>query len=266
MAGVHWHQADLLAPGSVARLIREAQPTHLVHMAWIAKPGIYWNSPENEQWFKASCELFEAFAAAGGRRLFAAGTCAEYDWTADGVLIEDSSPLKPHTAYGRGKLETWRYVQGLVQARRLSAAWGRVFFPYGPHEPAVRLIPSVICSLLRGDPALCTSGRQRRDFLHVDDVAAAITAVLNSDLRGAVNIASGQAIAVREVVQMIGRMIGRPERVRLGAIADRPDDCPLLVGDIRRLREEVGWNPQYSLEQGLMQTVEWWQQRQSNGA
>ena len=66
-----------------------------------------------------------------------------------------------------------------------------IFFLYGPHEPPGRLIPSVIQALLKGEFARCSHGRQIRDFLYVEDVAEAFVALLDSDITGPVNIASG---------------------------------------------------------------------------
>ena len=75
-----------------------------------------------------------------------------------------------------------------------------MFFLYGPHEHPDRLVSSVILSLLRGEPAKCSHGRQIRDYMHVQDVANGLVALLDSDVRGAVNVSSGQATTLREIV------------------------------------------------------------------
>jgi nucleoside-diphosphate-sugar epimerase len=135
-------------------------------------------------------------------------------------------------------------------------AWGRIFFLYGPDEPAGRLVPSVAHGLLAGRPVPTTSGDQVRDFLHVEDAAAAFVALAGSDASGAVNIASGDPVTVREVVDMLARAAGRPELPRPGALPDRAGDPPRLVADVTRLRQEVGLTPRIALYDGLAGTLE----------
>ena len=78
-------------------------------------------------------------------------------------------------------------------------------------------MPDVITSLLAGREALCSDGLVERDFMHVADVAAALIAVLESDVTGPINIASGCCLPLRDVISRIAEEIGRPELVRLGA-------------------------------------------------
>jgi nucleoside-diphosphate-sugar epimerase len=252
--GVGRRDVDLLEADAVQRLVAELQPTHLLHFAWYAEPGAFWDSPENARWEAAGVGLLDAFAAAGGMRAVVAGTCAEYDWTGEGVLSEHSTPLAPRTAYGRAK----NALHAAAAELDISLAWGRIFFLYGPNEDERRLVASVVRSLLSGAPARTTHGRQRRDFLHVADVGDAFAALLASDVEGAVNIGSGQGVAVSDVVQRIAALVGRPELVELGAVEAPADDPPLLVADVARLRDEVGWQPALTLDEGLRDTVEWW--------
>ncbi|TVP77652.1 MAG: NAD-dependent epimerase/dehydratase family protein, partial [Puniceicoccaceae bacterium] len=112
--------------------------------------------------------------------------------------------------------------------------------------------------LLRGEEAPCSPGTQIRDFLHVDDVAGAFVALLDSETSGAVNIASGHPVSVRDVVQEIARQVGEPSLLKLGALPARPGEPGLLVADAARLTTEVGYMPEYTLETGIRQTIHWW--------
>src|SRR5258706_14740282 len=76
--GVTWHQCDLLDSPAAVGLLQRIAPSHLLHLAWIAEPGVFWESPLNHRWLAASTVLFEAFYASGGKRVVAAGSCAEY--------------------------------------------------------------------------------------------------------------------------------------------------------------------------------------------
>src|SRR5204862_6165408 len=103
-------------------------------------------------------------------------------------------------------------------ANGVSTAWGRLFSVYGPHEHPKRLVPSVIRSLLAGEPAACSHGTQIRDYLFAQDAADALITLLESDITGPLNLASGQPIALRDIVQCLGTLLGRPDLIRLGAI------------------------------------------------
>lgn len=252
--GVVWHEADLLEPASTADLLRGIRAESLLHLAWYTEHGKFWRSPLNLDWTAASLALVRAFAAAGGRRLVAAGSCAEYDWS-HSPASEAQTPTRPDTLYGRCKLSLFETLSAAAPELGLSFAWGRIFFTYGLGDSGRRLVPSVIDSLLRGEPAECTEGRQELDFMLNLDIAAAFAALLDSQVSGPVNIASGECRPVAEVVALIGELTGRPELIRLGARPSRPDDPARLAADLERLHGELCFRPRHSLASGLALTV-----------
>jgi nucleoside-diphosphate-sugar epimerase len=255
-----WHRADLLTPAAAEGVIDAARPTHLLHLAWYTEHGDYWGSLENVRWVEASLLLLRRFAAAGGRRAVVAGTCAEYDWSRS-PLSEAESPLVPATLYGAAKRGLHVVADALAARAGFDLAWGRIFFTYGPHEDQRRLVASVARALARGEPAPSSHGRQVRDFLHVEDLADAFAALVAAEVTGAVNVAAGTSVSVREIVQLLGELSGRPELVELGALPPRPGDPDELSADVGRLRDEVGWRSPRSLEDGLHETLEWWRER-----
>jgi nucleoside-diphosphate-sugar epimerase len=257
--GVSWHRADLLDTEGARALVERVRPTHLLHFAWYAKHGEFWSSTENLRWVEASLGLLRAFGEHGGRRIVIAGTCAEYDWSKAGRCVEASSPLAPRTLYGVSKDALRRVAQAWCAERRISCAWGRVFFVFGEREQPERLVPAIARAVLAGQPAPCSHGRQLRDFLHTSDAAAAFVALLDSPVDGAVNVGSGQPVSIAELVRLVAVHAGRPELVRFGQLAERPDEPAELSADVTRLREEVGWAPTLTLEQGVERTVRWHQ-------
>lgn len=258
--GVVWHTCDLLEPGGSQALLAQLRPTHLLHLAWYVVPGKLITAPENFAWVTASLDLLRRFAEQGGKRVTVCGSGYEYDWSY-GYCSEKLTPAVPNTVYGSCKQALNLLAQSLASQAGLSAAWGRVFFLYGPHEHPDRLVSSVIRSLLRKEPARCSHGRQIRDYLHVQDVADGLVALLDSPLEGPVNISSGEATTLREIVLTIGRLLERPDLIQLGAIPARANDTPLVVGDNTRMTTETGWAPRHDLESGLRQTIEWWQRQ-----
>ncbi|MBU1152809.1 NAD(P)-dependent oxidoreductase [bacterium] len=254
---VHWHQANLLDQRQVSDLIAKVQPTHLLHLAWFTNPGEYWSSVENLRWVQAGLDLLLAFVLHGGQRAVFAGTCAEYDWKY-GYCSEQLTPLKPVTLYGSCKHALQVMTDALTRQSGFSTAWGRIFYLYGPHEHPNRLISSVIRSILQEKPVRCSHGNQIRDFLYVQDVAGAFVTLLESDVIGPVNIASGHPVTLREIIFKIAEKLNREDLIHLGMIPTPVNDPHLLVADTNRLFNKVGWLPKHDLDRGLEKTILWW--------
>ena len=257
--GALWHTADLLRSGEAEEVIRRVGASHLVHLAWAPRSGIY-QSLDNFRWVEASLRLLRAFSQSGGRRAVFVGSCAEYDWTGDRALSE-TSPLGHATAYGAAKAAMSRLFGDFCTFGSLSGAWARLFFLFGPDESPERLVASVISSLLHGEPARCTHGEQLRDYLYVRDAAAALVALLEGDLEGPVNVASGEATRIRDLVAAIASRLGGEELVELGAVPAPDHDPERVVADVSRLRRELGWRPEVGLEKGIEETIDWWTRR-----
>lgn len=256
-SNVSWHCSSLIDSREAALLLAKIRPTHLLHFAWYAEPGKFWHSLENFRWLEASIALLRSFREAGGQRVVMAGTCAEYAWD-EGICIENTTTCRPLTPYGTCKNALQEVLHSYSNEVDLSSAWGRIFFIYGPNEHSARLIASVINSLLRGEKANCTHGNQLRDFMHVEDVALAFVALLDSNVNGPVNISSGRPLSLREIVLTAANYIGASELVAFGALTAPEGEPPILVGDNQRLKNEVGWSGQRDIEVGVKQTVNWW--------
>lgn len=253
---IRWHQADLLEPGSGRRLWARVRPTHLLHLAWYAIPADYRRSLQNLPWVSASLELAAAAVEGGGGRLVFAGTCLD----ADGKPREDGATANLYRDCKSSLRGVLTAADQALSAADVDWAWARIFYPYGVGEPAARLVSSVIRALLRGAPAACSSGRQERDFIYVEDVASALTALVDSRLHGSADIGCGAAVRVVDLVAEIGRQMGRDDLLRMGVRADSPEPAR-LVADSGRLRRELGWAPRFTLESGLRRTISWWREQ-----
>jgi nucleoside-diphosphate-sugar epimerase len=259
ISGVRWHHAELGEDGAAERLIEDLRPERLVHLAWYVEHGKFWEAPENVQWVEHSLRLLRAFTASGGRRAVILGSCAEYAWADDGAALDElGSTIAPATLYGVAKDALRRLVAAYAERQDVEVAWGRLFFLYGPREDPRRLVASVARALLAGEPALTGSATQLRDFLHVDDVGLAVAELLASNVVGPVNIASGEAVELGAVLDLIVGACGGGELLRRGALPDRPGEPRVLLADVGRLRDEVGFRPRIGLEPGIAETVEWW--------
>lgn len=225
------------------------KPDLAVHLAWYTVPGKYQTAPENRDCLEASRRLLASLQC---RAVFT-GTCFEYDMT-QGMLHEHSA-TQPKTLYSTCKNALRQEVE-----KRPDTAWVRLFYQYGPWEDERRMVPAAIRGVLRGEPVKASPGEQRRDYLHIEDVATAVCAVAESRLTGPVNIGSGQAPAIKEILGHIGDLGGHPELIQLGTLPYFENEPMLIAAETTKLRS-TGWAPRYDLEQGLRSTLEWWREQ-----
>lgn len=254
---VVWHQTNLLKNDEVKTLFQKVQPTHLLHFAWYVEHGKFWNAVENLDWLAASLFVARQFAENGGKRMVLSGTCFEYDWSEKSHLSKNTSAFCPQTLYGVAKHSLALVLEKFAQTSGLSFSSGKIFFPFGANESPNRLIPSVIRALLENREARTSHGNQIRDFIYVEDVAEAFVELLESDVRGAVNIGSGVGVKLKEIIEIVGEIIGKSELLRVGALNVSANEPPELIANVSRLREEVGFKKDFDLRKCLEKTVGW---------
>jgi nucleoside-diphosphate-sugar epimerase len=264
--GCRWHEADLLSPGLAKQLIGEIRPDCVLHLAWYVEHGKFWTDPVNLDWVGATLDLARASADAGIPRFISTGTCYEYDWPDTGDCDERTTPLSSHSLYDTSKDCLRRLLETFFSLNGTSFAWARLFFLYGPGEGPGRLVSSLARSLVAGEKAMCSKGLAVRDFMDVRDVAAALAALAASPVTGPVNIATGHEMSVADIALTMGRIAGREDLVRLGALPDRAGEPPRIVAKVDRLTREVGFTPMWSIEQGLEEALAYWRERAERGA
>jgi nucleoside-diphosphate-sugar epimerase len=254
---LHVVEGDLTDVDALAPRLEEIRPDTCIHLAWYAAHGKYWTALENLDVLAGSLQLVRQLAALGCERFVGVGTCVEYD-TGQGYFSEESL-LRPTTLYAASKLSLYYLLEQVGELTGMKTAWLRFFYLYGPMEDSRRLVPYAIRSLLNDEPVKTTTGEQVRDYLHVEDVAAAVWAVTQSELSGAVNIGSGKPVTVADLVTKVGRIMEREDLIHLGAIPMRPGDPPFLCANNEKLRS-TGWVPRYDLDAGLRDTIAWWEE------
>ena len=159
-----FRKVDLLRD-DISAAIADLGCTHLIHLAWYAEHGLYWESAENLEWVTSSLSLIKAFSSQG-KHVTAIGTCAEYDWST-GVCTEGRGLSKPATLYGRAKLATSQMVMDLCSTKNISCCWARLFLPFGQWENSMRLIPSIARALLERAAPIAVGSENWRDFCRI---------------------------------------------------------------------------------------------------
>ncbi|MFD2206234.1 NAD-dependent epimerase/dehydratase family protein [Kiloniella antarctica] len=260
-SGYDYVVGDLLKVGDPERIAKDAGADLLLHLAWETEHGHFWNAESNHLWREQTISLVSAFWKEGGQRAVCAGSCAEYDWnnlSSTDDLDEYNSPQNPETLYGQSKLDCFKALT-LKSDHEKSFAWGRVFLLYGAGETPTRFVPSIVCSLLSDKEARMSSGTQVRDFMDSRDVGRAFASLLLSGVEGAVNIGSGHGYKLLDVAKLIAKKLEKEELLKPGTYPDRENEPSRLVGTVTRLKEEVGFQGDYTLDEGLTDCLKYWQ-------
>ena len=202
--------------------------------------------------------LLDGMRAAAIPRLVFSSTCAVYGQP-DTVPIAETAPTRPATAYGASKLAVDRMISDECLAHGLGAVSLRYFNVAGAsgrlgedHEPETHLIPNVLRAAQGLDPFVevfgtdypTPDGTAIRDYIHIDDLAAAHLLALDGCREAEhriFNLGNGGGFAVREVIATAERVTGRPIPTR--EAPRRPGDPPQLVSASERIRRELGWTP-----------------------
>jgi nucleoside-diphosphate-sugar epimerase len=239
---------DLREGAAVGACLGEVRPTAIIHLAWYADPVDYLTSNENLGALQATLTMVQAALAVGCRKLVMTGSCVEYAPSPRPLREED--PADPVTLYASCKQSAWLVCRALARAADAELSWARVFHLHGPGEDTRRLIPWVARELRAGRPVDLTDGTQVRDHLHVADVAAGLVTLLLAGASGIYNVCSGEPVSLREVLETVGEIVGRPDLLRFGARPHRAGEIMFLAGNSARLRA-LGWSPRYALRDGL---------------
>lgn len=243
-------QVDLLKTESFYEILSKIKPTHLIHLAWYAEHGKFWNATINVKWISATFKLIEAFYKNGGEHALITGTCAEYDWF-HGYCVENVTPERPHTLYGEAKHATHRLVELLKFQHGMTLTWARIFFPYGIGEAQGRLIPSLFRVFRESNAPFGVNANSYRDFLHISDTIEALLLCTIKKIDGIINISSGEPVQIKHIVKEIATICNANPEKLLSCESARMNDPTFLVGNNHKLLS-YGWQQHVSLRKGLL--------------
>jgi dTDP-6-deoxy-L-talose 4-dehydrogenase (NAD+) len=227
-----------------------------IHCAWEATPGKYLYAPDNTAWLETTRRLFQAAPDTTCRHMTGIGTCFEYDTSAG--LLSEQTPLAPSTPYAIAKAAAFTEGRRRLAATSVRFLWVRLFYLLGPREAPQRLIPDIIHRLLCGEPAPLTEGTQIRDFIGVEDAARTICRLIAIQAEGAVNVASGTPITVRQLATLTGELMGCAHLLRFGERAPNVWDPPVVTADVTHLRQILGASHTVDLQQSIREAIAWW--------
>jgi UDP-glucose 4-epimerase len=255
------HRADVRDPEAVAKVVAEAAPEVIFHLAAqidvrksVADPAF--DARTNVE---GTINVLEAARSAGARLINVSTGGAIYG---DAEVIptpETVEPL-PEAPYGQSKFCAERYIGLYGRLYDLRGATVRLGNVYGPRQDPMGEagVIAIFCGKLkRGErPTIYGDGRQTRDYVYVGDVVGALLAVLaHPQAKGEYNVGTGKESSVLDIVDGLAAYADGPFEPEFAP--PRQGEMERSCLDVTRAREELGWVPKVDLREGLNRTMEW---------
>lgn len=254
-------EADLRNRGALAAL-REFGPEIVIHLA--AYNHVGQSFAQVEECFdvnaKGTANLLDT--CDGVEKFIYMSTSEVYGHQTQVPFVETMTP-EPISPYAITKYAGELYCRMKQRIEgETSVIIVRPFNVYGPYQSTKAVIPELIIGCLRGEPIRTTQGKQTREFNYVGDTVAGLIKAAEHDGRidGVINIASGEEVAIRDLVRKIAELTATSSSLEIGALPDRPTEIWRMYADNTRAREILGWQPSVNLEEGLKKTIAWFRQ------
>jgi nucleoside-diphosphate-sugar epimerase len=195
-------------------------------------------------------------------RKFIHASSVEVYGNQDNFPIKEDAPLRPASPYGVAKVAAEYFFKYLYDGYNFPCIIFRSTNTYGRKYNHNFVVEHTIYEMLSGKgEILMGDPTPVRDFLYVDDeVDAYVRAVeTEKDIFGEImNTGTGRGVSIRELVEIIGKMVDFKGEVKWYQKSKRPFEIRKLILDAEKIRRLLGWSPRYSLEEGLKRTIEWW--------
>jgi UDP-glucose 4-epimerase len=249
--GAAWVPGDLTDRSFVLRLMEEAGPTVVFHLASQVTGSrsidVVPTTLANN--LVASVSVLEGATEAGCDRVVLIGSGDE--------PAAGDAPCSPYAAT---KWAVGGYARMFLSLYGTPVTTARPFMVYGPDQPDVsKVVPYSITTLLRGEVPTLSTGQRLCDWVYIDDVVDALLALADApDVIGrVVEVGTGRLHTVRHVVETISTLVGAGVEPVFGGLPDRQRETE-AVADVAETARVCGWRPTTNLYEGLKRTVAWY--------
>ncbi len=255
------HNVDLRNKDEVDSVVTKLKPKIIYHCATYG--GYYFQKDTNkifETNIIGTVNLLNACSKVDFDCFVNTGSSSEYGIKNE--PMKELDVLEPVNEYGVAKASSTLFCQSVFRRTQLPIVTLRFFSPYGYYEAPTRLIPSVIISCLTRKNPKVSSPDSVRDFVFIEDVIEAYIKVAENidKIKGEIfNIGSGKQYSVGEVVSRIIKLTGNKVKPEWKSIPNSRVEPEVWQADISKSKDILKWQPKHSLEQGLNNTVKWFE-------
>lgn len=233
------------------------------HLAAVADVKDVYNDPYYAESInvRGTINVLEAIRrSVGVKRLIYGSTTWVYGGAAETAVNEDTPLGPPAHLYTATKVASEYYCQSYMKMYGLPVTILRYGIPYGPRARDGAVVPIFVSKALRGEPlTLAGDGSQFRKFVYVEDLAEGNVLALKPAAANKIyNLDGEETVTIRQIAEGIQRILGQ---VRIEYVPARPGDFSGKEVSSRRAKEELGWEPSVSFEEGLKRYIAWYKEQ-----
>lgn len=255
---INFHYTDLSNLGVLKKTFKKIAPNFIFHLA---SYGTHPSEKDDKQTILSNIfgtyNLLEASRNINYHIFVNTGSSSEYG--SKKKPMKENAVLEPITFYGATKSSATLLCSMFAHVYKKPIITLRLFSVYGPYEEPTRLIPTAIKTALIKKTLRLTSGSEKHDFVYIDDVVKAyFLAAKKNRLHGEIfNLGTGKQFTNQQVAQILNRILRNKLSFELDTYPARPWDTNYWVADIKKAALRLGWQPKYTLKEGLKLFCSW---------
>jgi dTDP-glucose 4,6-dehydratase len=256
-----FHQLDLnLHPDRIAELIHRLRPAYVVNFASQSMVAESWDNPEH--WMTtnvvATVRLHEQLRNCPFLKGYLHISTPEVYGTCEG-LVPESARFNPSTPYAVSRAAADLSLTSFHRRYGFPVTFTRAANVFGPGQQLYRIIPRAVLYFLTGRTLqLHGGGHSVRSFIHISDVCdGTYRAMLHGEPGAAYHLSTTRNISVRDLVEMLALRLGVDFAKAVAITDERPGKDAAYLLDSQKAREQLGWQPRVSLEDGIDETITW---------
>lgn len=261
MKGIEVFSGDIRDPNGVREAMKGVDM--VFHLAALIAIPFSYHSPDSyvDTNIKGTLNVLQAARDLETERIMITSTSEVYG-TAQYVPIDEKHPYQGQSPYSATKIGADRLAESFYRSFNLPVSIVRPFNTYGPRQSARAVIPTIISQLLSGKEEIkLGSLTPTRDFNYVKDTAAGFVAIAESDqtIGEEINIATQREISIGDLAHEIIRQINPNAKIVCDEQRLRPEKSEVnrLLGANEKIKRLTSWQPRYTFEQGIGETIDW---------
>ena len=272
-ASIQFFRVDLLDKNKVKEIILKFKPDYILHLASFSSVAFSWKNPimsfnNNNNIF---LNLLESIRETGIKcRILSVGSSEEYGIVKDkDIPLVESAPLNPINPYAVARVSQELLSKTYIDGYGLDIIITRSFNHVGPGQKAIFAIPSFAKQIVQIKKEGKSEGILRvgdtdiiRDFLDVRDVVRAYYLLFQKGKTGEIyNVCGGRGISLKKIIKQIADYLKIKVDLEIDKSLVRPNDSPVIIGDNKKIRDELGWKPEISLNKSIIDVCDYWMSR-----
>ena len=222
-----------------------------LHLAWIAKPGVYLNSEKNDEIAKDSVSLALKLYQTGLPHFIGVGSGIEYSPEVTGRCREDCSDVRGSSPYASAKIYAAKTIRRHSESLDAGFSWIRIFYPYGPGEHSGRITSIILSHLSKRQPLELRTPDSIKDFIEIRDIVSGITTVAEYPSPfGYTNLGTGIGTSIKDLAAISAAALNLQDPKITHYEPPIYDPYAKHISDPSKLLL-AGWKPKISIESGI---------------